>query len=212
MTCSFVEYFLPRPLRLVFFGGSAASTFVASLLSAVQLIQVRVRASRGRPRMAGGGCFARPPPLLVLPPPVGVHETASRPDRSPVRPATPAATCPGGAAGRRRAESGGQPHRLCRVHGAVPVRPAGSGEARGTQARGACPGHTGSAVCLQRRCSPPASCWRGHWPAPGFLGEWVFLSTPIVAGRTRSPRQHGAGRRRATAREQAACTRLPDQQ
>ncbi|WIA39476.1 hypothetical protein OEZ86_005574 [Tetradesmus obliquus] len=36
---NFLEYFLPRPLRLAFFGFSAASTFVAALISAAQLIQ-----------------------------------------------------------------------------------------------------------------------------------------------------------------------------
>ncbi|KAG2448509.1 hypothetical protein HYH02_006400 [Chlamydomonas schloesseri] len=36
---NFLEYFLPRPLRLAFFGGSAASCLIASLITAVQLIQ-----------------------------------------------------------------------------------------------------------------------------------------------------------------------------
>eukprot|EP00877_Chromochloris_zofingiensis_P002138 jgi/Chrzof1/11925/Cz06g14250.t1 len=36
---NFVEYFLPRPLRLAFLGGSAVSCFIASLLSAARLIQ-----------------------------------------------------------------------------------------------------------------------------------------------------------------------------
>ncbi|KAF6253956.1 S-adenosyl-L-methionine-dependent methyltransferase [Scenedesmus sp. NREL 46B-D3] len=36
---NFLEYLLPRPLRLAFFGFSAASTFVAALISAAKLIQ-----------------------------------------------------------------------------------------------------------------------------------------------------------------------------
>ncbi|KAG2444930.1 hypothetical protein HXX76_001666 [Chlamydomonas incerta] len=36
---NFLEFFLPRPLRLAFFGGSAASCLIASLITAVSLIQ-----------------------------------------------------------------------------------------------------------------------------------------------------------------------------
>eukprot|EP00879_Flechtneria_rotunda_P009523 GHRR01009967.1.p1 GENE.GHRR01009967.1~~GHRR01009967.1.p1 ORF type:complete len:374 (+),score=67.81 GHRR01009967.1:945-2066(+) len=36
---NFVEYFLPRPLRLAFYGGSAMSCFVAALITAAKLIQ-----------------------------------------------------------------------------------------------------------------------------------------------------------------------------
>lgn len=37
---NFLEYFLPRPLRLAFFGGSAASCLIAAAITAVRLAQV----------------------------------------------------------------------------------------------------------------------------------------------------------------------------
>lgn len=36
---NFLEFFLPRPLRLAFFGGSAASCFIAAILTVTRLIQ-----------------------------------------------------------------------------------------------------------------------------------------------------------------------------
>lgn len=43
---NFVEYFLPRPLRLAFFGGSAASCLIATLLSVTRVASEGVGAAR----------------------------------------------------------------------------------------------------------------------------------------------------------------------
>lgn len=56
------RYLLPRPLRILFFGGSAASCLIAALLSAVRLVKVGaaacyvLRARRHQSYVPGGSC------------------------------------------------------------------------------------------------------------------------------------------------------------